>query len=144
MAVEIDAVAQPERTGVEAHATDQLHDHVAPQAILGAQQQAALHRQFALVQAGIILIDGLDVLAVQIAGAADRGHADAEQLRRELGGIALEIALQRAVVQRVREFVGPIQSFCSDYLAEWEWRRKLWNWMRGAPVQAPNLMDFLV
>lgn len=45
---------------------------------------------------------------------------------------------------KVREFVGPINSFCSDYLVEWEWRRKLWNWMRGAPVQAPNLMDFLV
>lgn len=47
-------------------------------------------------------------------------------------------------LSRVREFVGPINSFCSDYLNEWEWRRKLWNWMRGAPRQAPNLMDFLV
>jgi hypothetical protein len=47
-------------------------------------------------------------------------------------------------LRKVRDFVGPIQSFCSDYLAEWEWRRRLWNWMRGAPPQAPNLMDFLV
>ena len=47
-------------------------------------------------------------------------------------------------LRKVREFVGPIQGFCSDYLAEWEWRRRLWNWMRGVPAQAPNLMDFLV
>jgi len=47
-------------------------------------------------------------------------------------------------LSKVREFVGPTQAFCSDYLAEWEWRRRLWNWLRGAPVQAPNLMDFLV
>ena len=47
-------------------------------------------------------------------------------------------------LRKVREFVGPIQGFCSDYLAEWEWRRRLWNWMRGAPAQPPNLMDFLV
>lgn len=47
-------------------------------------------------------------------------------------------------LEKVREFVGPMQAFCSDYLAEWEWRRRLWNWMRGAPAQAPNLMDFLV
>ena len=47
-------------------------------------------------------------------------------------------------MSKVREFVGPVRSFCSDYLAEWEWRRRLWNWMRGAPAQAPNLMDFLV
>lgn len=51
---------------------------------------------------------------------------------------------QALFLTRVREFVGPIQGFCSDYLAEWEWRRKLWNWMRGVPPQAPNLMDFLV
>ena len=37
-----------------------------------------------------------------------------------------------------------MKSFCTDYLAEWEWRRRLWNWMRGAPAQEPNLMDFLV
>lgn len=47
-------------------------------------------------------------------------------------------------LSKVREFVGPTRSFCSDYLAEWEWRRRLWNWMRGAPAQPPNLMDFLV
>jgi len=47
-------------------------------------------------------------------------------------------------LQKVREFVGPVQTWCSDYLAEWEWRRKLWNWMRGVPAVAPNLMDFLV
>ena len=50
----------------------------------------------------------------------------------------------RLFLDNVREFVGPMQSFCTDYLAEWEWRRRLWNWMRGAPAQAPNLMDFLV
>ena len=47
-------------------------------------------------------------------------------------------------LQKCREFVGPVKTWCTDYLHEWEWRRKLWNWMRGVTAQAPNLMDFLV
>lgn len=54
------------------------------------------------------------------------------------------VSSERLFLTKCREFVGPVKGFCSDYLSEWEWRRRLWNWMRGAPAQAPNLMDFLV
>ena len=43
--------------------------------------QPALHRQLVLLEQGIVFVNGLHVLAVQVGGAADRGHADTEQFR---------------------------------------------------------------
>jgi hypothetical protein len=62
---------------------------------LAGEPQPALHRQLVLLEQGIVFVDGLHVLAVQVGGAADRGYADAEQFGRQLRRIALEVSLQR-------------------------------------------------
>ena len=83
---------------VDAVVAHQGVDHVPAQAVVVAQAVAAEHPQAPLAQAMLVLGGLLDVLAVGIAHLADGGDAEADHVAVGVGGVALEVALQGAVL----------------------------------------------
>ncbi len=80
-------------------------DHRAPQQVVLRQLDAAPHRQAPLVERGVVLLECLVVLVVGRPDAADRRHAEADQVAFRMRRVALEVALQPPLALRHREFV---------------------------------------
>ena len=82
-------------------------DDVAPQPVLGRERDPAPGPQPAGAHRFAPLRQPRGVLHIALRQRADRGGAEAEQHRRGVGGVALEVAVQRAGRKRPGELVFP-------------------------------------
>ena len=90
---------------VEGETAHQVLNDVAAQDVVFIQLVAAHNRQAALVDGGVVVGDVAFVLFVGAADFADGGYADGDEVAVGIGGIALEVALQKAFAQGNRKFV---------------------------------------
>ena len=92
-----DQVRQLDRLEVDPTLAHQRHDDGAAHQVVARQRQAAHDREAALAQRVVVLGQGLRVLAVGGAHAADRRHTQADQVAVGLRAVALEVAVQPAL-----------------------------------------------
>ncbi|MNS91998.1 hypothetical protein D3C72_1261120 [compost metagenome] len=83
---------------VDAPLAHDVHDHLAPDQIVGVQRQPSLDGEFPAFDGRVVLVEHLRVLAVGIADASDGGHAERDQVAVRLRAVALEIAVQFAAL----------------------------------------------
>ncbi len=83
----------------------QLGDHLTTQQIIVIEFDAAIYRQTVRIEMFVVFIQGLHVLTVSIAHHTDCSDAQGHQVTVGMRRIALEIAIQRALSLRHRQFV---------------------------------------
>src|SRR5690348_2514583 len=80
-------------------------DHRAAHEVVGAELEAARHRQVAVVESKAVVVEALPVLVVRRAYPTNRRNAETDQVALGTGRIALEVALQPALALRHGELV---------------------------------------
>ncbi|MNP08517.1 hypothetical protein D3C76_1005890 [compost metagenome] len=103
--VEVDIEGLFDRGEIQLEVADQLLDHRAADTVVRAAVQAAAGRELVVVQAVLVIGDVVAVLGIEVADLADGGYAKTDEVAMSVGGVALEVALQRAIFLGAGQFV---------------------------------------
>ena len=105
MLVEIKPVASFKCRNIEEAVAHQVLDRIGADEVVLIERQPAHYGQAAGIQSGVVARQVARVLAEGGADVRDRAHAQSDQVAVAMGRVALEIALQRAGVLRLRKVI---------------------------------------